>query len=120
MLSGSDPDRTVADFLRELGLERRWLLVTRLDSAPPVRDSPTLRHVLGDGPVWVPGGFVIPGAAVDPAELFHGFDEVVVFDAPPGAVDPPPVVFTTDRSPAAGDREALVAYLDAVGAAAAA
>jgi hypothetical protein len=119
---------SIAEFLAELpgGLDDRWVLITRLDSGPPDPHSPTIRRgiaTFADEVEWTPAGLLVPGhrlRAVDCDALFHGFDEVVVFDVRPAGLAPPPASFTSDRSLSADARRKLVMYLETTGALAAA
>jgi hypothetical protein len=95
----------VPDLLANLPgcLDERWVLVARLDSAPPVRESPTIAEAVAafaDEVDWTPAGVVLPGPGaarvVESDKLFYGFDEVVVFEDKPTGLVPPPVVFTSD------------------------
>lgn len=63
----------------------------------------------------------VHGCVTSPAtSCSHGFDEVVVFETKPVALAPPPTTFTSDRSLSAHARSELLAYLERVGAVAAA
>jgi hypothetical protein len=127
--SGFDPDGDVPEFLRGLPgrLEGKWVLVARLDSAPPSPYSPTIKDAtwrFADQIEWTAAGLLIPGSRVegilDQSRFFNGFDEVVSFDQKPIMVPPIEPRFTADE--AAPDRvlAELGAYLERHGPVAAA
>jgi hypothetical protein len=73
---------------------------------------------------WTAGGLLVEGndleAVIAEDSLFHGFDEVVVFDRRPVTITAPPAVFTTDASLSEASVGGLCAYLEAHAAAGAA
>lgn len=124
-VAGSDTQGSIPDFLAELpgGLDDRWVVI---DSGPPDPESPTIRRAVAtfaDEVEWASAGLLVPGhclRSVDCDALFHGFDEVVVFDTKPVGLAPPPTSFTSDRSLSADARRDLLTYLVTTGALAAA
>jgi hypothetical protein len=125
--AGSDTEGSIPDFLAGFpgGLEERWVLITRLDSGPPVPESPTIRRVLAtfaDELEWTAAGLLVPGHRlrdVDCDALFHGFDEVVLFDVKPAGLAPP-TSFTSDGSLSPDASRELRTYLETTRALAAA
>ncbi len=120
-VSGFADDRSLPEFLAdELGGDgARWALITRLDSAPVLRESPTVRAAVADcgsEARWSEAGLLISRRrAIDRLaceDLFFGFDQVVLFEQFPAALPPLPVTFTTDREWTAATELALTTYLD--------
>jgi hypothetical protein len=127
-VAGSDNEGSIPDFLAPLpgGLDARWLLVTHLDSGPPDPESRTIRRgiaTFAEDVEWTPAGLLVPGHRLRAAAceaLFHGFDEVVVFDVKPLFLAPLPMSLTSDRSLSDDARRQLLTYLETTGALAAA
>lgn len=127
---GFDASGGIPGFLATLpgGLDGRWVLVPWLDSAPSVPESPTIAEAVAgfaDEVEWTPAGLLLPGhgaaRVVEGNALFHGFDEVVVFETKPDELNPLPMVFTSDCGELSqAERESVATYLDTNGAVAAA
>lgn len=127
--AGYSEHGSVPEFLAAFpgGLARRWVLIPWLDSAPAQPKSLTVARALHSSVAaieWTAGGLMVEGndleAVIDEDSLFHGFDEVVVFDRRPSTITSPPAVFTTDTSLSDNSVRELCAYLQTHAAAAAA
>lgn len=119
---GYPEDGSVPEFLAAFpeGLRGRWVLIPWLDSAPAQSKSLTIArafHSSSDTIEWTAGVLLVEGndleAVIAEDSLFHGFDEVVVFDRRPVTITAPPAVFTTDASLSEASVGGLCAYLEA-------
>ena len=120
-MSGFADDGMLADFLAdELDADKtHWALITRLDSAPVLRESATVHAAIADcesEAQWSDAGLLISARRtlnrVASEDLFFGFDQVLLFERLPVELPPLPITFTTDRAWSAATQLALTTYLD--------